>query len=151
MQTRQLNYWDHVLSIVRPSLTFRLLLCNCCTEFNETWLEARSQHPLPNLCFSDRSENQDGRPGLWLTGAFSTSTLQPLNGIQRNLIGSKYLLLSSSTKFVFFVPIRKPTWSHWSVIGKDNSDFSSANAAEFNDTWQEGSTKYSLPSISGRS
>ena len=45
---------------------FRLLLLNCWTEFNETWQEARSQHPLPSLCFSGWSEKLDGRPGLWL-------------------------------------------------------------------------------------
>ena len=41
---------------------FRLLLWNRWTEFNETWQEARSQRPLPSLCFSGRSEKQDGRP-----------------------------------------------------------------------------------------
>ena len=51
---------------------------------------------------------QDGRPGLWLTETFSTS-LKPLNGIQRNLTGSK--ISTSSAKFVgFFWPIRKTTW-----------------------------------------
>ena len=35
---------------------FRLLLWNHWTEFNETWQEARSQRPLPSLCFSGRSE-----------------------------------------------------------------------------------------------
>ena len=45
---------------------FRLLLWNRWTEFNETWQGARSQRPLPSLCFSGRSEKQDGRPGLWL-------------------------------------------------------------------------------------
>ena len=33
---------------------FRLLLWNRCTDFNETWQEARSQRPLPSLCFSGR-------------------------------------------------------------------------------------------------
>ena len=42
---------------------FRLLLWNRWTEFNETWQEARSQHPLPSLCFSGRSQKQDHRPG----------------------------------------------------------------------------------------
>ena len=37
---------------------FRLLLWNCWTEFKETWQEARSQRPLPSLCFSGRSENK---------------------------------------------------------------------------------------------
>ena len=32
---------------------------------------------------------QDGRPDLWLARTFSTSPLKPLNGIQRNLKGSK--------------------------------------------------------------
>ena len=35
---------------------FRLLLWNRWTEFNETWQEARSQRPLPRLCFLGRSE-----------------------------------------------------------------------------------------------
>ena len=52
---------------------FRLLLWNHWTEFNKTWQEARSQCPLPSLCFSGRSEKQDGCPGLWLAETFSTS------------------------------------------------------------------------------
>ena len=39
---------------------FQLLLWNGWTEFNETWKEARSQRPLPSLCFSGQSEKQDG-------------------------------------------------------------------------------------------
>ena len=62
--------------------------------------KARSQHPRPSLCFMGWSEKQDGHTGLWLAETFSTSPLKPLNGIQRNLIGSKFL--TSSTKFVFF-------------------------------------------------
>ena len=69
----------------------QLLLWNCWTEFNETWQEARSHRPLPSLCFSGRSEKQDGCPGLWLAETFSTSPLKPLNRIQRNLTGSKIL------------------------------------------------------------
>ena len=76
---------------------FRLLLSNRLTEFYETWLEARSQRPLPSLCFSGLSEKQDGRPGLWLAETFSTSPLNPLNGILRNLTGIK--ISTSSTKF----------------------------------------------------
>ena len=87
---------------------FRLLLWNHWTEFKETWQEARSQRLLPSLRFSDRSEKQDGRPGLWLAETFSTSPLKPLNRIQRNLTGSK--ISTSSTKFVFFGPIVKTRW-----------------------------------------
>ena len=53
----------------------RLLLWNCWTEFNEPWQEARSQRPLPCLCFLNRLEKQDGRPGLWLAETFFASSL----------------------------------------------------------------------------
>ena len=95
------------------------------TEFNEFWQEARSQRPLLSLCFLGWSEKQDGRPGLWLAETFSTP-LKPLNGIQRNMRGSK--ISTSSTKFVFFGPIRKTRWPPWRLIGWDIFDFSSETA-----------------------
>ena len=110
---------------------FRLLLWNRWTEFNETWQEARSQCPLPSLCFSGWSEKQDGRPGLWLAETFSTSPMKPLNGIQWNLTGSK--ISTSSTKFVFFGPIGKTRGPPWPLIGWDIFDFSSVTA-EWNST-----------------
>ena len=96
----------------RPSLwlseTFSTSPLKCWTEINETWQEARSECPLRSLCFSDWSEKQDGCPGFWFAETFSTSPLKPLNGIQQNLTGSKISTSSSSsTKFVFFGPIRK--------------------------------------------
>ena len=45
---------------------FQLLLWSCWTEFNETWQEARSQRPLPSLCFAGRSVNKNVRPGRFL-------------------------------------------------------------------------------------
>ena len=110
---------------------FRLLLWNRWTEFNETWQEARSQCPLPSFCFPGRSEKQDGRPGLWLAETFSTSSLQSLNGIQRNLTGNK--ISTSSTKFVLFGPIAKTRWPPWPLIGWDVFDFLS-EIAERNST-----------------
>ena len=109
---------------------FRLLLWNRWTEFNETWQDARYQCPLPSLCFSGRSEKEDGRPGLWLAETFSTS-LKLLNWIQRNLTGSKISI--SSTKFVFFGPIGKTRWPSWPLIGRDIFDFS-AETTELNST-----------------
>ena len=111
---------------------FRLLLWNRWAEFNETWQEARSQRPLPSSCFSGRSKKQEGRPGLWLAETFSTSPLKPLNGIQRNLTGSK--ISTSSTKFVFFGPIGKTRWLFWPLIGWDIFDF-------FSDTPERNSKK----------
>ena len=81
------SYCHSAPSVVRPSVVVRrrpsgvnfshfwLLLWNRWREFNETWQEARSQRALPSLCFSGRSERQDGRPGLWLAETFSTSPL----------------------------------------------------------------------------
>ena len=106
------------------------LLWNRWTEFNETWQGARSQHPLPSLCFSGRPENIDGRPGPWLADKFLTS-LKPLNGIQLNLRGCK--ISTSFTKFVFFGPTRKPRWPPWSLIGWEIFDFFS-EIAERNST-----------------
>ena len=63
---------------------FLLLLWNYWTDFNKTWLEARSQHLLPSLCFSGRSEKQDGCPGLWLFGTFSTSKTAERNSTKND-------------------------------------------------------------------
>ena len=59
---------------------FWLLLWDRWREFEETWQEARSQCALPSLCFSGRSENQDGRPWPligWDIFDFSSETTEP--------------------------------------------------------------------------
>ena len=130
------HYCDHELSVVSPSVVnfsnFQLLLWNRWTEFNETWQEVRSQCPLPSLCFSGQSEKQDGHPSLWLTETFWTSSLKPLNGIPRNLTGSKISM--SFTKFVFFGLIGKTRWPPRPLIGWDIFDF-------FFETTERNSTK----------
>ena len=119
-------------SVVRPSsLTFHIFVFSSeTTEQNLTkpLQEGRSQRPLPSLCFSGRSDKQDGCPGLWLAETFSTSPLKPLDGIQRNLTGSK--ISKSSTKFVFFRPIGKTRWPPWPLIGWDIFNFSSETAEQ---------------------
>ena len=105
---------------------FWLLFRNHWTEFNKSWQEARSQRPLPSLCFLGRSEKQDGRPSLWFAETFSTSHLKLLNRIQQNLTGSK--ISKPSTKFVFFGSIGKTRWPPWPLIGRDIFDFSSETA-----------------------
>ena len=122
---------------------FRLLLW---TEFNETWQVARSQRPLPSLCFSGRSEKEDGRPGLWLADIFSTSSpLKPLNGIQRNLTGSK--ISTSSTKLCFFGPIGKTRWPPDLWMLRHFRLLLWNRWTEFNKTWQEARSQRPLPSL----
>ena len=128
-----MHYCTRCPSSVCPSFVvnfshFRLHLWNRWTEFNETWQEARSQRPLPSLCFWGRSEKQDDRPGLWLAETFSTTPLKLLNGIQGNLSGS--IISTSSTKYVFLGPIGKTTWPPWPLIGWDIFDFSSETAEQ---------------------
>ena len=72
------------------------------------------------------NKKQDGRPGIWLTATLSTSPLKPLNGIQRNLKGSK--ISTSSTKFVVFGPIGKTRWPPRPLIDWDIFDFYSVTA-----------------------
>ena len=125
---------------------FRLLLWNCWTEFNQTWQEARSQCPLRSLCLSGRSEKQDGHPGLWLAETFLTSPQKLLKGIQRNWTETK--CSTSSTKFVFFGPIKKTIWQPWPLIGWDIFWLFLWNRwMEFSETWQEARSQCPLPSL----
>ena len=50
---------------------------------NLTWLEARSQRPLSNLCFSGRSEKQDGRPASDWLNIFDFSSEQNSTKLDR--------------------------------------------------------------------
>ena len=129
----------------------RLLLWSRWTEFNETWQEARSQLPLPSLCFSGCSEKQDGCLGLWLAETFSSSPLKPLNGIQQNLTGSK--ISTFSTTFVIFGPIGKLRWPPWPLIGWNIFYFSSETAERYSTKLDRKQDLNVLPSLcfSGRS
>ena len=115
-------------SVVVNFSHFRLLLWNHWTEFNETWQEARSQRPLPSLCFSGRSEKTRWPPWPLIGWNIFDFFLKPLNGFPRNLTGSK--VLTSSTKFVFFGPIGKTRWPPWPLIDWDI--FDSSETAERN-------------------
>ena len=97
-------------------------------EQNSTKLDRKQDiNVLYKFCvFRAGREKKDGRPGLWLAETFSTSSLKSLNGIQRNLTGSKISM--SSTKFVFFGPIGKTRWPPWPLIGWDIFNFFSETA-----------------------
>ena len=106
-------------SSVRPSsLTFNIFDFSSETaERNSTKLD-RKQHLnlLYQVCVfrADRKNKMAALASDWLRH-FSTSPLKLLNGIQRNVIGSK--ISTSSTKFVFFGPIGKTRWPPWPLIG----------------------------------
>ena len=96
-----------VQSPVGNSSHFRLLLWNHWTDFNESYQEARSQRPLPCVCFSGRSEKQDGRPASdWLR-------------YFRHLLFTRLTEFNDTKKarsqrphpsLCFFWPIRKTRW-----------------------------------------
>ena len=121
-------------------------------ERNSTKLDRNQDLNIPcQVCvFWARSEKQDGRPGLWLAETFSTSPLKPLNGIQRNLTGSK--ISTSPTKFVFFGLIGKTRWPPWPLIGRYIFNLLWNRWTKFNETWQEARSQRPLPSLyfSGR-
>ena len=94
---------------------FRLLLWNQPTEFNENWQEARSQRPLPSLCFSSWSEIDDGRPGLWLAEAFSTSLSETAEQNSSKFDRKKDLNVLSHVRVLG--PIGKTRWPPWPLIG----------------------------------
>ena len=116
---------------------FRLLIWNHWTEFNETWQEARSQRPLPSLCFSGRSKKKTRWPPCPLIGwdifDFSSETAewnitkldkkQDLNVLFQVCVfradqKNKMAALASD----WWKHFRLLLWNHWT---------------EFDETWQE--------------
>ena len=122
---------------VRPSVNFHIFdFSSEIAEQNSTKLDRKQDlNALYKVCvFRADQKKQDGGPGLWLAETFFTSPLKPLNGIQRNLTGSK--ISTPSTKFVFFGPIRKTKWPPWPLIGWDIFDFFLWNRwTKFTETW----------------
>ena len=131
---------------------FRLLLWNRWKEFNETWQEARSQRPLPSLCFSGRSEKTRWPPWPligWDIFDFSYETternstkldrMQDLNVLYQVCVfridrKNKMAALASDWPRHF----RLLLWNRW---------------MQLNETWQEARSQRPLPSLcfSGRS
>ena len=136
------DWWKHFQLLYCNHWHFRLLFC---TEFNETWQEARTQCRLPSSCFSGRSENQDWRPGL-TADTFSTSLL---HGI--------YTKLDRKQNFNIFYQllsfVRDDGKTKIATLATDwlrHIQLLFCNRwTEFNETWQEArtSTKHPLPSL----
>ena len=110
---------------------FRLLLWNGWTEFNQSWQEARSQGPLPSLCFSGQLENQDGRPGLWLAETFDRK--QDLKVLyQVCVFKADWKIKLAALASDWLRHFRLLLWNCWS---------------EFNETWPKARSHRFLPSL----
>ena len=101
-----------------PLIGWGILDISEIAERNSTKLDRKKDlKVLYQVCvFRDDRKKQDGRPGLWLAETFSTS-LKLLNGIQRNLTGSKVTTSSTNCKFVLLGPIGKTRWPPGPLIG----------------------------------
>ena len=131
---------------------FRLLLWNRWTEFNETWQEAKSQCPLPSLCFwADRKNKMAALDSDWLRH------YRLLLWNLRTEFNETWQAARSQRplpSLCFFGPIGKIRWPPWPLIGWHIFDVSSETAkTEFNKTWQEARSQRPLLSscFSGRS
>ena len=105
------------LSVVRPSLTFHIFnFSSETTQQNSRKLDRKQDlNVLYKVCVfrADQKNKMAALASDWLR-CFRL-LLKALNRIQRNVTGSK--ILTYSTKFVFFGPIRKTRWPPWSLIG----------------------------------
>ena len=115
---------------------FRLLLWNRFTEFNETWQEARSQRPLPSVCF--RPIGKTRWPPLPLIGwdifDFSSETIEhnstKLDRKQDlNVLYQVCVFRANRKNKIHF---RLLLWNR---------------LTEFNETWQEAWSQCPLPSL----
>ena len=94
-----------------------------CTICGPLGLLFRTSEPKAQVYYCDPMLSVVRRRKLF---TFSTSPLKPLNGIQRNVTGSK--ILTTSAKFVFFGPIRKTRWPPWPLVAETFFVFSSETA-----------------------
>ena len=100
-------------------------------HFKCTWAEGLSALLWSHVVRRPSFVCPSFRPSLTFH-IFDFSSETTINRIQRNLTGSKNS--TSSTKFVFFGPIRKTRWPPWPLIGWDIINF-------FSETAERNSTK----------
>ena len=101
------------------------MFCDSCPDFKSGIFSA--PEPKAQVHYCDHALSVV-RPSVVVNFSHFRLPLKPLNGIQRNLTGSK--ISTSSTKFVFFRPIGKTRWLPWPLIGWDIFDFSSETAEQ---------------------
>ena len=125
----QAHYCDHVLSVVVTFSHFRILFWNPWTEFNESDRK-QDLNDLQMFVFSDRSEKQDCRHGLWLAQTFSTSPLKPLNRFNQLLFQSA---CTSMCRHIY----------DWNIVNCDVKQ--PIHLTNFNQTCLEGRSQCLLP------
>ena len=79
------------------------------------------------MCFSGRSEKQNGRPGLWLAETFSTS-LKKNRWTEFNETWQEARSQCLLSRSCFSWQSGKTKWPPWPLIGRDIFDFSSETA-----------------------
>ena len=112
-------------SVVRPSVVnFHIFdFFSETVERNSTKLDSKQDlNVLFQVCvFRADRKNKMAASGLWLAETFSTSSLKPLNGIQRNLTGSKISTSSinrgANRRVDFYMEHRRHGW--WTRIDVD--------------------------------
>ena len=134
---------------------FRLLLWNRSTDFNDTWQEARSQRPLPSLCFRADRKNRMAAlayPGLDIFDFSSETAKQNSTKLDRKQDLNQQRPLPSTSMCFSGRSENKMTalasdWlKHFRLLLWNCY-------TEFNETWQEAISQRPLPSLcfSGRS
>jgi len=88
-------------------LTYFRLVKKGCRDLFQTWHQCSLWGPDEMLLLLCRSEIQYGRPGLWLTDIFSTSSQA---GICFKL---DTMFLMGSRRNVTFMSIQNPIWLPW--------------------------------------
>ena len=81
------------------------LLWNHWMEFAETWQEATTQRPLPNLCFRDKRKAKDGHHDLWLIH-FRTAELNFMKLDKKQIPNVLY-------QFCDFFRTKQSFWPFW--------------------------------------
>ena len=148
-------------SVVRPSVCLSVVNFHIFNFYSETAEQNLTKldrkqdiNVLYQVCVfrADRKNKMAALASDWLKH-FSTSSLKPLNGIQRNLTGSK--ISTSSTKFVFFGPIGKTRWPPglWFAETFSTSALKLLNGIQRNLTWSKismSSTKFVFFGLIGK-
>ena len=110
------------------------------------WKEARSQRPLPNLCFLGQSEKQDGLPGLFFAETFLTSS-ETSEGNSTKLDKKEDLNVLYQVCGVFLAGWSEKQDGCLASDWRRHFRLLFHSWREFNETWQEARSQCPLPNL----